>query len=109
MLAALQDLEMEEEIPGKDLHAKLASHVNHRGKLLMRSYLPKASFIQHSLGADSTGGSKASSGVGNGQDGTSALQGFGSQQEKRPRDAISLLREAEIPLASSFADSINTF
>lgn len=59
MLAALQDLEMEEEIPGKDLHTKLASHVNHRGKLLMRSYLPKASFIQHSLGGDSTGGSKA--------------------------------------------------
>lgn len=67
------------ERPGRHLHALVASHISRREKLFMRSLLPNTSLVLHSLGADPTAGTKPSSGVGNRQDRTAALQGLGSQ------------------------------
>lgn len=83
-LAALWGLEISRELSRK---ATLASHVNHRKQLCMGS--SNASFVQHLLGADSTAGTKPSSGVGNRQEGAADLQGFRSQQETQPNTKMS--------------------
>lgn len=65
--------------PGRVLHTTWVSHLNHWKKLVEGASLPNTSYYVRC-----NSGTKSSPGVGNRQHGIAALQGFRSQQEKRP-------------------------